>query len=104
MKEDKIQNDIVMWLQRHGYWTNSIPNEAAAGNKVRQMKLVAMGLRAGAPDLLVWLENGVVLALEVKNELGHQSPAQKRFQGRLEALGHKYYVVRSVEDVSAILK
>lgn len=98
MKESKIQHEIVMWLQEQKLWFCSIPNEAAAGNRVRQMKLIAMGLRKGAPDLIVFHPSGLV-CLEVKNETGKQSPAQARFQEKVEALGYKYFVVKSVKEV-----
>ncbi len=44
-----------------------------------------------------------VLWLEVKAK-GKQSEAQKSFQAMVEAQGHRYAVVRSVEDVEALLR
>jgi len=102
VKEAKIQAEIVKWLQSEKFWFCSIPNEAAAGNKVRQMQLVAMGLRKGAPDLLLFHRSGAI-CLEVKTPTGRQSDAQRRFQSRVEDLGYRYFVVRSVEDVKNVL-
>ena len=42
------------------------------------------------------------LWLELKAEKGKQSPAQVEFQKRVEAEGHKYAVVRSIDDVKAL--
>ena len=41
--------------------------------------------------------------LEVKAADGKQSELQKSFQAQVEAEGHKYAVVRSIEDVKALL-
>jgi heterodisulfide reductase subunit C len=46
----------------------------------------------------------VPLWIEVKSEKGKQSDLQKSFQEQVESHGHRYVVVRSVEDVEAALK
>lgn len=48
------------------------------------------------PTKAVWLE--------VKTEKGKQSSVQKSFQEQVESEGHKYVVVRSIDDVIAALK
>lgn len=42
--------------------------------------------------------------LEVKTAIGKQSDLQKSFQAQVEREGHRYGVVRSIEDVEALLK
>ena len=42
--------------------------------------------------------------LEVKAEKGRQSPLQKKFQALVEARGHRYRIVRSIEDVQEALR
>lgn len=67
---------------------------------------------AGVADILVLLERvcgGMrmgfgVIWLEIKSAKGKQSPEQMAFQRRMEELGHRYLVARSVEDVLAFLK
>jgi hypothetical protein len=44
------------------------------------------------------------LWLEVKAEKGKQSDLQKSFQAQVEAEGHRYALVRSIDDVEALLK
>jgi hypothetical protein len=44
------------------------------------------------------------LWLEVKTDKGKQSELQKCFQAQVEAEGHLYGVVRSIDDVEALLK
>lgn len=102
--ESKIQAEIVKFLQAKKYLFASIPNEAAGKDAaIRMSKMKTLGLRSGAPDLLVFLDGGRLLCLEVKTEKGFQSPAQKHFEEKLNELKFEYYVVRSVEDVRSIL-
>jgi hypothetical protein len=44
-----------------------------------------------------------VLWLEVKSATGKQSALQKSFQAQVEAEGHRYAVVRSIQDVKEAL-
>ena len=46
----------------------------------------------------------VFLWLEVKTDKGKQSPAQMEFQSQVEAEEHVYRIVRSVDDVIAVLR
>ena len=107
MLEARIQADIVKFLvpyRRQGLLDFfSVPNEAAA-NPVRQGQLIAMGLRPGVSDLVVMLPEGRVVFLEVKNETGKQSEAQKSFEKTCQRLGFEYHLVRSVEDVRYLVQ
>ena len=60
--------------------------------------------KKGCPDITVCLPNGLFLAIEVKTLAGQLSSSQKGTKGLIESLGGYYHVVRSVEDVSLILK
>lgn len=106
MLEARIQAEIVRFLipyRKQGLLDFfSVPNEAAA-NPVRQGQLIAMGLRPGVSDLVVMLQGGKILFLEVKNETGRQSPAQVAFQQTCHRLGFEYHVVRSVRDMENLL-
>ena len=42
--------------------------------------------------------------LEVKSATGKQSELQKSFQAQVEADGHRYAIVRSIDDVEALLQ
>ena len=61
------------------------------------------GLPEGFPDLMI-LANGTVLFCEVKAKKGRQREAQKAFQARMEELGYRYFVARSVEDLERELR
>ena len=107
MLEARIQSDIVLYLQDKKIFCHSVPNEAAGNNAVRTMQLIAMGLRPGAADLLVWwpLADGVRLGyVEVKNEKGTQSASQRKFQARCELSRIPYVVLRSVDELKQYME
>lgn len=98
ISEASIQVDIVRTLSKAGWFVHSVPNEGAGRDPARASRLVAMGMRSGVGDLLVWLGNGRVGYLEVKNRVGRQSEAQQTFQ-RLCILNRiPYGVVRSAQE------
>ena len=51
----------------------------------------------GASDLILVLPKGVIFC-ELKTEKGVQSANQKEFQKRVESLGYRYLLVRSLDD------
>lgn len=57
----------------------------------------------GRSDDTVLLPGGWWASVEYKTDQGRQSPAQQRFQARVEALGGLYILARSVADVRAAL-
>jgi hypothetical protein len=65
----------------------------------------AMGQVAGFPDLLVlpWSHIGPLL-FEVKAPGNYADSNQKALHGRLEALGYRVAVVRSIDDTRAALQ
>jgi hypothetical protein len=103
--ESKLQADIVKLLQAHGVFCHAVPNEGAAGNKVRTMQMITMGLRPGVADLVVWWRTSPPLIgyLEIKTPTGKQSPAQVKFQARCLEAGVPYDLARSVEDVEKLV-
>lgn len=102
--EAKIQAEIVKHLQTEKYLFCSIPNEAAGKDAaIRMAQLKTLGLKSGAPDLLIFLDGGVLLCLEVKSLTGRQSPAQIDFEAELKTRGFQYFVVRSLEEAKKVL-
>lgn len=81
-------------------WTHFPAGEAR--NAVTGARLKRMGTQRGWPDYLV-LHDGGVLAIELKAEKGKQSSEQMEFAERLTAIGGKYHVARSLDDVKAAL-
>lgn len=102
--EDIIQAAIVAYLDRvlpaDSYFC-AIPNgfnKTKAGRGIAK----ATGLRAGAPDL-VMLIGGYFVGLEVKTPTGRLQPTQAAAAEKIRAAGGIYQVVRSVDDVEALL-
>ena len=83
---------------------------SGGGGKMRGMRLRAMGLQAGWPDILV-LDLGshligavTVIGIELKSKKGTLSPEQKTVQASFALVGAKYEVARSLDDVRDILE
>lgn len=105
VSEDYVQNQIWEWYTntfclKHHNPRNlifSVPNGGKRDAREAK-KLQLTGLLPGVSDLIV-IHNGVVLFVEVKKPIGgRQEDAQKDFQMRVESLGFKYYIVRSLEE------
>lgn len=65
------------------------------------MQMIAMGLRPGVADLVVWVPvHGCVVAcyVEVKTAKGRLSEAQQRFRDRCHEAGVPWALVRSEAD------
>jgi len=110
-REAVLQEQVIRWLDSHlveGEVVH-IRNESRA--KLDCVKGKAAGINKGAPDLLVFLPHGRTVMIELKapkgpngEKPGYQSPAQKDFQARAEALGFAYTVCRSVEEARTALE
>jgi len=62
-----------------------------------------MGKR-GSSDFIIAIGGGRTLWVEVKNEKGKQNINQLEFELKLKQIGHKYFLVYSVEDIEKLLK
>lgn len=67
-------------------------------------RLKAMGVRAGVPDLLVWIRGGRAIGIELKAGRGTLSAEQMYWHARVASLGHRVHVCRSVDEVEAVLR
>jgi hypothetical protein len=114
MKEADIKHAIAQYLQigmNQGKWYSDRLNSGVAFvpcgvGSFRKIQLC----REGTADFMVieglnkYLKTSRVIFLEVKSETGKQSKVQKEFQKLVEAQGASYFIIRSVEDVQAILE
>lgn len=106
--EADLQRNIVRFLRLvlpPGAVLHHSPHEVRGSTpeqRRRQAINAGMGVHAGWADLAVLLPGHVVF-LEVKAGGGRQSEAQRRFQLDVEAQGHVYAVVRSIEEALAVL-
>ena len=103
--ESRLQAEIVKTLSLFGVYVLMIPNgEITDMSAKKYTRLVAMGFRSGAPDLLL-LKKGEnrFFGMELKNPScdnkagGKQSPGQITFQDKCAANNWPYLVVDSVE-------
>jgi hypothetical protein len=107
--EAKIQQDCLIWFNNNYCLKSheprcmmfSIPNEGE--NAWEMQKKKNTGLLRGASDTIVLIP-GIPLFMECKTNIGVQSPSQKEFQERVESLGFKYYIFRSLEQFQTIIK
>lgn len=110
LSEDILQAEVYKWfhntyctkLSEPKYCIFAVPNGGYRTSK-EAMKLKATGVVAGVSDLIVLMENKT-LFFELKTLTGKQSENQIEFQNTVEALGHKYYLVRSLEQFKEIIK
>lgn len=106
--EKHIQRAVLDYLRLRGIVAAHVPNGSvlAGGPRERAMQVNALksnGMRVGFPDLVLLASGARVGFMEVKREGEKQSEAQLHWQGALEHLGHRYAVVRSVDDAAETL-
>ena len=99
-KESKIQLEILRYLRSQGllFWRFSPDTYVQAIGRYVKHEYVPNGL----PDIMV-LVQGKMIGFEVKQSTGRPSADQLLMQKRFALLGHEYYIVRSLEEVRAIL-
>jgi hypothetical protein len=107
-KESDTQIQIADWLRLYesarDFIFMSIPNEGKdRGNVARLMKLLRMGLRPGASDIIIFWQ-GRAYCLEIKTEDGVQSDDQKAFEADCARVGVPYAVARSFDEAREILR
>ena len=103
--EYRLQASVVQFLRvarPPGLAWHSIPNGGQRHTRVAQ-KLIATGLRAGVPDLLI-IWRGHPIYIELKTPVGAVSGVQKQMHRELAGSGADVLVLRSVEGVENALR
>jgi len=101
--EHGLQVAIVSYLRINHIFVVAIPN-GGRRDAITGSRLKSEGVVAGAPDLVLILEDGETVWVELKTETGKQSPAQKVFQQELNRLSHNYLIWRSIADAVAFVQ
>jgi hypothetical protein len=96
--EENIQKEIINYCKIHKILIFCVPNEATRNNS----KYLGMGVLAGVSDLVVVVQNKIIF-VELKNHKGIQSEKQKAFESKVDNLGHKYILIRSLEEFKKLL-
>lgn len=66
-------------------------------------KFKLTGFKKGVADVHLCFPGGKLVYIEFKTATGTQRPEQKEFQEQVEALGFKYYIVRSLDEFKEIV-
>lgn len=109
--EQELQKSVVQYLRYAApkVLFFHVPN-GGKRSKAEAGIFKAMGVMPGVADLMLFWNNSPALcypsfaAIELKAGKGAQTDHQKTFQDRWEALGGKYAVVRSLDELQGILK
>ena len=101
--EHDLQVAIVNYLRINGIFAIAIPNGGRRDAKTGA-QLKKEGALAGASDLVLILDDGETVWVELKTPKGRQSESQKAFQAKLQALRHNYLIWRSLADASAFVQ
>ncbi len=96
--EFTIQVEIVAFCRKNDIICFSVPNEATRNNS----KYIQSGVLAGVSDLIV-INNGKTYFVELKDYKGRQSDKQKEFENKVISQGHKYFLVRSLDEFKKIV-
>lgn len=104
-QESTLQTQCVKWFryQYPNFVIYAVPNGGSRNVREAQ-RLKSEGVLAGVADLTILLPQGKSLYIEMKVKGNRQTPNQKEFQQKAEALGHKYYVCYSFEDFEKVVK
>lgn len=110
MTESQIQRSIVAYLRSvlPDAITHHSPNEGVRGGRAGYLDgamAKAAGQVAGFPDIvtLIHAKLGGPVFFEVKSATGRVSTAQAVLHEKLEHLGYRVAVVRSIDEVRAAL-
>lgn len=97
--EESIQVACVNWfrLQYPKLIIFSVPN-GGSRNLYEAKNMKKSGTLKGVADLVIVGNNGRVLFVEMKAGKNKQEDSQVIFQQKVENLGHKYIICRSLEQ------
>lgn len=101
--EDSLQKSCVRWFslqyREYAQLLHHSPN-GGKRNAIEAAKFKAMGVRAGFPDLGLFIARHGYhgLFIELKTAKGRQSEHQIYYQCVLEEQGYKYVIVRAIEE------
>ena len=106
--ENQIQKAIIDYLQIYENLGQLvfIRNNSFAGQIMRHDNSVGYvkNSKKGSPDILIFINKGQVIHLEVKTKKGSLSEDQIKWKKNVEKLGHKFFIARSIDDVDNIIK
>jgi hypothetical protein len=104
--EDRLQRAVVQLLRfaaiPGAYWF-AVPNGGMRSH-IEAAIMVGLGVRKGAPDVVVVGSGGRAHFLELKAARGRLSPEQRDVQAWCEAHQVPHAVVRTLDEAEAFLR
>lgn len=100
--EKDIQEVVCQYLslKKHFFWrNNNVPIFDVTKKTFRSMPKFAM---KGVPDVIVLVDGGFFVGLEIKRPGKKLSPDQVEFKRRCDEIGAEYYLISSVDDLKVI--
>ena len=96
--ESEIQQSCISWFRFAfpQYIIAAIPN-GGSRNAIEAANLKKEGVLAGFADLII-IADHKILFVEMKTRKGKQRESQKEFQKKVEKLGFKYVICRSLDE------
>ena len=97
-EESGIQQSCVRWFKfaYPKYICFAVPN-GGSRNVIEAANMKKEGIMAGVADLII-IADHKVLFVEMKTRKGKQCDSQKEFQEKVERLGFKYVICRSLDE------
>lgn len=102
--EHKEQCAVVNWVRKQGYIIFAVPNGFQSDARTKKY-FKDEGLLAGVNDLIIVLDGGETIWLEMKDRnKGTLSKSQKEFHSQLRNLGHTVIIGYGAKDAVEKLK
>jgi len=108
-KEDYLQYKLCDWLREKKIMHFHVPN-GGLRSKREGAKFKAMGVKAGVHDLIILLDKGRTIFIELKVGNNKLQPSQVKFDLWLKKAGHPSHLVHAnnvesgIEQLLAILQ
>lgn len=100
--EEELQKVVAEYLDYSlvppARWLH-IPNQRGTRAQFENELLKAMGVKAGAADVLVFTPGGRFIWIELKSETGRLSAEQQDWRDWAQTIGAPWFLCRSLADV-----
>lgn len=101
MKEDRLQYLLCEWMRNNNIMHFHVPN-GGKRDKREASKFVALGVKKGVHDLIVLLDGGVTIFIELKTGKNKLQPAQVKFDEWLKKAGHRSHLIHADDFQSGL--
>lgn len=103
-REHDIQVSCISWFRYEypRYLIFAVPN-GGSRHAIEAANMKREGVTAGVSDLIIVADHKV-LFVEMKDRRGRQQESQREFQHKVEVLGHRYVLCRSIDDFMFAVK